>query len=221
MPATSIAGFASLPERVRAFIALRLDAAVEEAIAAFTERLRAPENIVGQANSIRQADPTERGVRWVRRANFHLTLSFLGPAVARDRLAPIADALEVIAKQTETFEVAARGVGVFPNPARPRVIWVGLDCTGPDGGALAALAARVAEAAARCGFAPERRAYSPHLSIARVRALRSPARLRRALEAAADSDFGVSRIERVALYRSEPGPESSTYYELAAFPLGA
>ena len=44
MPATSIAGFASLPERVRAFIALRLDAAVEDAIAALIERLRAPEN---------------------------------------------------------------------------------------------------------------------------------------------------------------------------------
>jgi len=208
MPAPSIAGFASLPERVRAFIALRLDAAVDDAIAGLIERLRAPEN------SIRQDDTRERGVRWIRRANFHLTLFFLGPAVPRECLAPIADALETIARTTAPFEIAARGVGAFPNPARPRVIWVGL-----HGEALAGLAARVAEAAGRCGFAPERGVYSPHLTIGRVRSLKSPGRLRRALGEVADSSFGVSRIERVMLYRSEPGPQSSTYHELAAFPL--
>ncbi len=207
MPATSIASFASLPERVRAFIALRLDAAVEDAITGLIERLRAPQNDI---NDIR-----EDGIRWVRRANFHLTLFFLGPAVPRERLAPIADALGAIAEATAPFEIVAHGVGVFPNPARPRVIWVGL-----DGDGLAALAARVAQAAARYGFAPERRAYSPHLTIGRVRSLNSPGRLRRALSETADSSFGVSRIEGVKLYRSELGPQSSIYHELAAFPLG-
>jgi RNA 2',3'-cyclic 3'-phosphodiesterase len=201
MPATSIAGFASVPERVRAFIALRLDAAVDDSIADLTERLRAPEN-----------DNPQEGIRWVRRANFHLTLLFLGPSVPRERLAPIADALGAIAKTTASFEIAARGVGAFPNLARPRVIWVGL-----HGDALAGLAARVAEAAERCGFAPERRVYSPHLTVGRVRSLRSPGRLRRALNEAVDSSFGASRIERVVLYRSEPGPQSSTYHELAVF----
>lgn len=183
---------------MRAFIALRLDAAVEDAIAALVERLRMPED----------------GIRWVRRANFHLTLFFLGPAVPRERLAPVADALGAIAKETALFEIAAHGVGAFPNLARPRVIWVGL-----HGNALVGLTARIAEAAERCGFVPERRAYSPHLTIGRVRSLRSPERLRRALNEATDASFGVSRIERVMLYRSEPGPQSSTYHELAAFPL--
>jgi 2'-5' RNA ligase len=209
MPATSIAGLASIPERVRAFIALRLDAAVEAAIAALVERLRAPQN------DIRQNDIPEDGIRWVRRANFHLTLFFLGPAVPRERLASISEALGAIAEATPPFEIVARGVGVFPNPVRPRVIWVGL-----DGDELAALAARVAEAAVRCGFTPERRPYSPHLTIGRVRSLNSPGRLRRALSEVADSNFGVSRIERVIVYRSELGPQSSTYHELAAFPLG-
>jgi 2'-5' RNA ligase len=203
MPATSIAGFASMPERVRAFIALRLDAAVDDAIADLTERLRAPEN-----------DNSQEGIRWVRRANFHLTLFFLGPSVPRERLAPIADALGAIAETTAPFEIAARGVAAFPNLARPRVIWVGL-----HGDALAELAARVPEAAERCGFAPERRVYSPHLTVGRVRSLRSPGRLRRALNEAADWSFGVSRIERVILYRSEPGPQSLTYHELAVFPF--
>ncbi len=230
MPVTSIADFASLPERVRAFIALRLDAAVDDAIAALIERLRAPQN------DTPRDDLRHEGIRWIRRANFHLTLLFLGPSVPRERLAPIADALATIAETTAPFEIAARGVGVFPTPARPRVISVGLDSVGFEGGGLADLAARVTEAAARCGFAPERRAYSPHLTIGRVRSLPAPVWLRQRLGEAADSRFGVSRIERVILYRSELGrselgrselgrselgPQSSTYHELAAFPLGA
>ena len=197
-----------MPERVRAFIALRLDAAADDAIADLIERLRAPEN------DVRQDGIRGDGIRWVPRANFHLTLFFLGPSVRRDRLAPVADALGAIAEEIAPFEIAARGVGAFPNLARPRVIWVGL-----HGDALAGLAARVAEAARRCGFAPERRAYSPHLTIGRVRSLSSPGRLRRAFNEAAESSFGVSRIDRVMLYRSEPGLQSSTYHELAAFSL--
>jgi len=214
MPAPSIAGFASMPQRVRAFIALGLDGAVDAAIAGLTERLRAPENGVRQNNIPPDANRSA-GIRWVPRANFHLTLFFLGPAVLRERLAPVAEALGAIAEETAPFEIAAQGVGAFPNLARPRIIWVGL-----HGDALAGLAARVAGAAERCGFARERRAYSPHLTIGRVRSFSSPGWLRRAFNEAADSSFGVARIERVMLYRSEPGPRSSTYHELAAFPLG-
>ena len=210
MPAQRIAGYASLPERVRAFIALRLDGTVGDAIAGLIERLRAPENGIQQG-----------GIRWVRPANFHLTLFFLGPSVPREWLAPIADGLRAIAETTAPFEVVARGVSAFPNLARPRVIWVGLDSVGPHGDALAGLAARVAGTAERCGVAPERRAFSPHLTIGRVRSLKSPGRLRKTLGEAANLSFGVSRIERVILYLSEPGHEASTYQELAAFPLGA
>ncbi|MGH7913275.1 MAG: RNA 2',3'-cyclic phosphodiesterase [Candidatus Binataceae bacterium] len=209
MPATGAAGFASLPKRVRAFIALRLDAKVEEALAGLIERLCAPRN-----------DIRDDGIRWVPRANLHLTLFFLGPSVPRERLAPIADALGEIAEAAAPFDIAARGVGAFPNLARPRIIWVGLDQVGLDGDGLAGLATRVTEAAERCGFAPGRRAYSPHLTIGRVRSLKLPEPLRRTLGKTAASGFGVSRIERVILYRSEPGPQSSTYHELAAFALG-
>jgi RNA 2',3'-cyclic 3'-phosphodiesterase len=209
MPASSIAGFDSLPERVRAFIALRLDAAVDDAIAEMIGRLRAP----------REGEPArarDDGIRWVRRENFHLTLFFLGPAVPRERLLAVADALGAVAETTAPFEIAAQSVGVFPNPSRPQVIWVGL-----DGDQLVALAARVAAAAERCGFTPERRPFAPHLTIGRIRSPRSAGLLLRSLSTAVNLSFGVSRVERMILYRSETGPAGSTYYELAAFALGA
>ncbi len=189
-----------LPERLRAFVALRLDSAVDSAIGGLTDRIRSPND----------------GIRWVRASNFHLTLFFLGPAVPRERIAPIVEELGAIAANTASFDVEARGTGAFPNPARPRVIWVGLHS--PD---LMRLAARVIDAAARCGFKADRPEYSPHLTIGRVRSPRSPSALRRALENEAQRSFGVSRIERVVLYRSELGAEASTYHEFIAFPFGA
>jgi 2'-5' RNA ligase len=215
MPASNIAGFDSLPERVRAFIALRLDAAVDDAIAELIGRLRGPRH-----DESARAEPQDRarddGIRWVRRENFHLTLFFLGPAVARERLWAVADALGVIAAATAPFTIAARSVGAFPNPSRPQVIWVGL-----DGDALIALAARVAAAVKRCGFAPERRAFTPHLTIGRIRSMRSARRLEHSLREAANSSFGVSLVDRMILYRSETGPTGSSYHELAALAFGA
>ncbi len=208
MPLSSIADLESLPETVRAFVALRLEARVEDAIEALIHRLRDPAD-----------SAVERLVRWTRRENFHLTIFFLGAAVARERLIPIADALRTIAGESDTFEIAARGVGAFPSLRRPQVIWVGL-----HNDALIALAARIADAAVRCGFAREARAYSPHLTIARVRGrVHAPGLPRcfyRMLERDADLKLGVSRIDRVMLYRSELGADASTYRELAVFALG-
>ncbi|HEY2524541.1 MAG TPA: 2'-5' RNA ligase family protein, partial [Candidatus Binataceae bacterium] len=96
MPASSVAGFDSLPERVRAFIALRLDTAVDDAIAEMIGRLRTPRH--DESGSAELRDRTrDDGIRWVRRQNFHLTLFFLGPAVARERLPAVADALAAVA----------------------------------------------------------------------------------------------------------------------------
>jgi len=215
MPASSIAGFHSLPGRVRAFIALRLDKAVDDAIAELIGRLRLPRH-----DESARAEPRgcarEDGIRWVRRENFHLTLFFLGPVVARERLPAVADALGAVAETTAPFEVAAQSVGVFPSPSRPQVIWIGL-----SGGELVALAARVSAAAERCGFTPERRPFAPHLTIGRIRSPQSAKWLRHSLGEAANLSFGMSRVERMVLYRSETGPAGSTYYELAAFALGA
>jgi len=209
MPPSSIAELESLPERVRAFVALRLEVQVEDAIEALIRRLRDPSD-----------SAVERLVRWIRRENFHLTVFFLGPAVPRERLAPIADALKEIANATEPFEVAAHGVGAFPNLRRPQVIWVGLESA-----ALTALAARIRDAAVRYGFAPDTRVYSAHLTIARVRgrvhAPRLPGRFHRVLEREADLKLGVSRIDRVIIYRSDLGAEASTYRELAVFQFGS
>ena len=169
---------------------------VEDALAGFVEEMRV----------------LASGIRWVRRTNLHLTLRFLGDAADSQRLAALREQLVEIAAQTAAFVIDTRGTGAFPNLARPRVIWAGL-----VGDELVRLAARVEDAAVDSGFTRERRPYSPHLTIGRVRDLRGWPAARRAIESAAGREFGASTCESMILYRSVLGPETPTYHELARF----
>lgn len=181
---------------VRAFVAIRMSDAVEDAVAALTEELRRPGD----------------GIAWVPRANLHVTLKFLGANVDPYRLEQLTEALHDLAARTAPFAVEATGAGAFPNLERPHVIWVGL-----HGVELGALAARVEAAAGECGFEREKHHWSGHLTIGRVRNPRGFSKTRAAIAAAKERGFGASRIESITLYRSHPGQHGSTYEALATF----
>jgi RNA 2',3'-cyclic 3'-phosphodiesterase len=187
-----------LPDRIRAFVAIQLDAKVEDAVAEFIETMQA----------------SSHGVRWTRRANLHLTLRFLGDAARADQLERLNRGLEQIAAATEPFVLEVRGTGVFPNPGRPRVVWIGLESN-----ALTDLAGRIEAVTVASGFPPERRNFSPHLTIGRVRDPRGWLEVRDTIGNAAERVFGATRVASLALYRSTPGRETSIYTELARHAL--
>jgi RNA 2',3'-cyclic 3'-phosphodiesterase len=190
-----------MPDRIRAFVALRLSAEVERTVADFIESLRPPGNPRG-------------GLRWVRPANLHLTLRFLGDRVEAATLDRLDRALIQIAAATAGFTIGVHGTGAFPNLTRPRVVWVGLKSK-----ELIALAATIERAAIESGLAPERRAYSPHLTIGRLRDLVGWSEMRPAIEAAAERDFGRSPAQSMILYRSILAADSAAYDELARYPF--
>ena len=181
---------------VRAFVAIRMNEQVEDAIAATCDTIKQPRD----------------GIRWVPRANLHVTLKYLGPSVDPNRLERLTAGLHEVAMKTAPFEVSARGLGAFPNLEHPNAIWVGLHSV-----ELGALAARVEAAAAEYGFERENRRWSGHLTIGRVRDAHLSARTRQALRAAIVTDFGLSKIESLTLYRSHLGPEAASYEALATF----
>ena len=181
---------------VRAFVAIRMNEQVEDAVAAMSDAIKRPRD----------------GIRWVRRENLHITLKFLGPAVDPLRLERLTAGLHEVATKTAPFEVAARGLGAFPYLEHPRAIVVGLHSV-----ELGALAARVETASIECGFEHESRRWNGHLTIARVRDSHLTAKTRHALDAAKDTDFGSSRIESITLYRSHLSPEGASYQALATF----
>ncbi|EFO81593.1 hypothetical protein OSCT_0609 [Oscillochloris trichoides DG-6] len=112
-----------------------------------------------------QAHLRQRGlaVRWAGVEGMHLTLQFLGETDA----ALVPDLLAGIAQiAAPNFRLHLAGLGVFPNPQRPRVLWVGL---GGDLVALKELHTQVLAVTHPLGFVPEARPFAPHLTLGRVR----------------------------------------------------
>jgi RNA 2',3'-cyclic 3'-phosphodiesterase len=152
------------------------------------------------------------GARWVRPANLHLTLRFLGDSVHNNLLVALDGSLNEIALRTSPFILGACGIGGFPDLDRPRVIWVGL-----IGEELIRLAREVEDAAVRAGFTAEGRPYSPHLTIGRVRDLKGWQQIRCALDGVSNRDFGSTLISEMILYRSILGGAAPQYQVLACY----
>lgn len=184
---------------VRAFVAIRMSDQVEDSVSKTIDKLKRPSD----------------GVRWVLRANLHITLKFLGPAVDSHRLQQLTAGLHQLATRTAPFEVAAAGLGAFPDLEHPRAIWIGLHSL--QSGALAALAARLETVAAEYGFEREKRRWSGHLTIGRVGDRSIARETREALRATQAREFGASKIESITLYRSHLGPDAARYEALATF----
>jgi RNA 2',3'-cyclic 3'-phosphodiesterase len=189
-----------MADAIRAFVAIRLSSQIEDAIAGFQNKLR---HLDGE-------------ISWTRPAAFHLTLRFLGNGVPPEVIEKMRHGLRSIADATAPFIVRAHGAGAFPSLNRPRVIWIGL-----IDGQLGPLAAEVETLSVNCGFEPERRPFTPHLTIGRVRNPKRDPRMREALEQAANLDFGSCSIELMTLYRSHLSPHGATYEALATLPFRA
>ena len=185
---------------IRAFVAVRIDPGVAGKIAAAEADL----------------DRSLKGIRWVKPDHMHLTLKFLG-GVSEENVAPIADALESALRSIGRFSVGCRGLGVFPDIRRPRVLWAGL-----AGGVLERLAAAVEEILAAMGFARERREFKPHLTIGRWREFAGrPDLLRREMERWREHDFGAWPVDEVIFFQSVLKPDGAVHTPLKVIPLGA
>ena len=138
-----------MTEKIRTFIAINIPDHVREAIREFQKKLKE-----------HRAD-----VKWVRPESIHITLKFLGD-VEIGRIDKIAHAVQDAVKDTEPFAVSVSGVGMFPNERRPRVLWVGVK-EGAE--ILSDLAGKIDHALSTMGFEKEKRKYSAHLTLGRVR----------------------------------------------------
>jgi RNA 2',3'-cyclic 3'-phosphodiesterase len=152
-------------------------------------------------------------IAWSPAANLHITTKFIGPW-PEDRLAELQKALTHL-RHREPVPIQVRGLGFFPSKRSPRVFWAGVEAP-PE---LAALAGDLDAALEKLGLEPESRAYSPHLTLARIK---TPARFdafHKEVERLAEHDFGSFVADRFYLYLSKPGPSGSVYTRLSEFPF--
>ncbi|MBV9074453.1 MAG: RNA 2',3'-cyclic phosphodiesterase [Acidobacteria bacterium] len=163
-------------------------------------------------NYVSQVKPRLTDARWSGSEGLHITLKFLGNVQDEKRTAIEA---KLSAVQAARFQVSIAGVGLFPNERSPRVLWAGLTAP-PD---LSTLADAVEDAMESLGFERERRAYSPHITLARFKDGVSRSALDAALAGAPKNGFGTMAATEFHLYESKPSPQGSRYSKLASFAL--
>ena len=184
-----------LKQAVRLFTALDLPADVLENLRRLMESLR----------------PTAR-IQWSPPANLHITTKFIG-YWPDQRLSEVMQVLSAIESRPR-FRVHIREVGFFPNPHFPRVFWCGIEAAGME-----ALATATDRATRSLGIASETRAFSPHLTLARIKERLDLQPLRDAIRALPPRDFGSFEADRFCLYQSQPQRTGSVYTKLREFPF--
>src|SRR5689334_17280845 len=169
------------------------------------EVIRSLEELSGQLR------PTAR-IQWSPPANLHITTKFIGEW-PEQRLEELKAALAAIPPR-EAIAVHIHKLGFFPNPHSPRVFWCGVEAPGLD-----VLAADTDRATAALGIETEKRAFSPHLTLARIKEKIDLQPLREKIAALPSLDFGRFDAHSFFLYQSKLHPHGSVYTKLAEFPL--
>ena len=152
------------------------------------------------------------GARPTAAQNMHFTLCFLGD-VPQETLQRIGSALDTVAFAPFTVEIL--GVGAFPRPRAPRVIWAGTDRTG--GRAMKDLAGGVADALEPLGFG-RGRPFRPHLTISRIK--NGAADVTAELDRFGGKRFGSMTVSEIKLKQSRLTPSGPVYSDLGAFRAG-
>jgi len=183
--------------RLRAFIAVEIPLDIRQDIEHATSNLRRG---------------TGSLIRWVAVENMHLTLKFLGD-IPTANMEVLTQMIRAEADSFNCFDIHLTGIGSFPNPKRPRVIYIGIQAPAE----LEAFQRQLESATRRLGYNSEERAFAPHLTIGRVRQnipQDDQQKIRRALEASKIDSPGTAKVNSVHLYKSDLKPTGPVYTKL-------
>src|SRR5262245_26766293 len=149
--------------------------------------------------------------RWVAPESIHITLKFLGE-IPDKRVDDIDAALTGLT--WKPFTVTVRGVGFFPGNRSPRVFWAGMQAPTMQG-----LAEKLDTRMERLGFEKEKRAFRPHITLARAKDSRIDSSLVTAAAQYEDYHFGSFIVDRMFLFKSTLKPSGAVYEKLKEYLL--
>ena len=155
-------------------------------------------------------------VRWTDPEKIHVTLKFFGN-IEESRIDPIFKSIDEPILNTLPFSLKVRGVGAFPHLKNPRVIWIGLV---DEKEALTSLQKQIETYLEKIGFQPEGRPFRPHLTLGRMKSNRGKEELVGRMEKHREEEFGILKVERVILFKSDLRPSGPIYTPLREMRLG-
>ena len=181
-----------MPEKlIRCFIAIKLP-----------ETLL---NDIGQyINQIKKIAPD---VRWVKAQNIHITLKFLGE-IEKNLLQQVVEELFPLVNLVKHFELVVSGFGSFPSAKNPRVFWLGLE---PDiKNSLYTLYQWIDKNLESLGFNREKRRFSPHLTVGRIK---KPQNFKKLYHFIERNQFPkcIFKVDKIVLMRSELNVTGAIY----------
>ena len=178
---------------MRVFIAVEISDAVRMALADIQRDLK----------------PVTNSARWVAPESIHLTLKFLGE-IPEHQIPNIDSAL--ISLTWKPFLVTINGIGFFPGNRSPRVVWAGMEAP-----TMKELAQEVDTRMETLGFEKEKRAFRPHITLARARDMRIDASLVAAAQKFEKQEFGSFMVDRFYLFQSHLKPTGAVYNKLKEY----
>ena len=190
-------------EQIRSFIAIELPDNVKKALYRIQSLLKSG----GQFP-----------VKWVDPFSVHLTLKFLGN-INPDNIEQITRAMEEASRGIPPFLLEINGLGVFPNPRRVQVIWVGIS---GEVERLSQLQQCIESNVSPLGFPTESRQFKPHLTLGRVRERATPGErenLGRHISAIKPVETYSFKVDSVHLMRSQLTREGAVYSRIGSVRL--
>jgi 2'-5' RNA ligase len=151
---------------------------------------------------------TGANLKLIKPQNIHLTVRFLGNISQS-----MVDAIHEEMKQLSftPFEIELSGLGAFPKLTYPRIVWTRIR-KGAD--KLIDVFEQLEPRLRGLGFKPDRKGFSPHLTIARVRSGRNKAQLINLIQELEDYEFGIIKVEYLRLKKSDLTPKGPIYTTL-------
>lgn len=188
---------------IRSFIAIELPNDVKSSLAILLNNLK-PGN--------------ESSVKWVAPGSIHLTLKFLGN-IPENKVIDITQAIEKSIKGISSFTLALHQLGGFPNLRSPRVVWVGIS---GDIEVVTRLQKNIDRAMIPLGFQGEKRGFSPHLTLGRVRdkvTSKEKLELRTRIESQGVKNPSPFSVNEISLMKSTLARSGAIYDRLVTIPL--
>lgn len=170
------------------------------------EGLRAGQDIIRQ---------TGVAASFPRISSVHLTLKFLGD-ITREQVSLVEEKLEERVSDFEPFTLQIRGLGAFPSLVNPRIVWAGTESEER----VVSLQSSVEIAMGEIGFAAERRKFSPHITLARIKSARNTDLLATAIQEKKYLTMGNSPVRAIRLYQSILNPGGAVHKILAEIHSG-
>ena len=185
-----------MPESIRSFIAFDIESA------SVLENITQMQRVLAG---------TGADLKFVEPQNIHITVRFLGN-ITLNMVDKVYEAMREV--QFVPFTVNIQGLGAFPNPHFPRVVWAGIR---EGANQLRGIFEQLEPHLRGLGFAPDPKGFSPHLTIARVRSGRNKAQLAKCLMENANFEFGVVKANCLRLKRSDLTPKGPIYTTLREY----